>query len=118
MDAESGAVIAMSTVNFEFNEANLTVETRNALDQNAECLRQAPDVTVVVEGHCDDRGTQEYNLALGERRAMAVLDYLQNLGIESSRMRTLSKGKNEPVCRRATENCYTKNRRVKFKQSR
>jgi peptidoglycan-associated lipoprotein len=118
MEAGGGDVIAMRTVTFEFDKADLSVQTRKALDENAECMRQAPGVTIVVEGHCDDRGTQEYNLGLGERRSNAVMSYLSNLGIETDRMRTVSKGKNEPVCRQATDSCYAKNRRVKFIQSR
>ena len=77
-----------------------------------------PGVTIVVEGHCDERGTQEYNLALGEKRANTVKSYLKNLGIDTSRMNTRSKGENEPVCRRSSESCWADNRRVQFIQSR
>lgn len=118
MERSRGEVIALETVTFDFNKADLRVDTREALDRNAKCLQEAPDVALVVEGHCDDRGTQEYNLALGERRAAAVQSYLGNLGIDASRMRVLSKGKNEPVCRQQTESCWAKNRRVQFLQTR
>jgi peptidoglycan-associated lipoprotein len=118
MDAANGEVIALQTVNFDFDKFDLRTDAREALDKNAECLQQAPEVKIVLEGHCDDRGTQEYNLALGERRAAAVRDYLANLGIAAKRMRLVSKGKNEPVCQEVSEGCWAKNRRVQFLQSR
>ncbi|MBI5508090.1 MAG: OmpA family protein [Deltaproteobacteria bacterium] len=114
----SGDVIATETVNFDFDQYDLTVSARSILDQNAQCLQQAPEVTVVLEGHCDERGTQEYNLALGEKRANTVKSYLKNLGIDVRRMQTRSKGENEPVCRKATDDCWSKNRRVEFLQQR
>ncbi len=114
----SGDAIALGTVNFDFNEDALRVDARGVLDQNAECLREAPGVTIVVEGHCDERGTQEYNLGLGDRRADAVKRYLRNLGIDMSRMLVVSKGKNEPLCRRSTESCWDRIRLVEFIQKR
>lgn len=114
----AGDVVALETVNFEFNEYDLTPPARSSLEKNAECLQEAPSVTITVEGHCDERGTQEYNLALGEKRANTVKSYLKNLGIDTSRMNTRSKGENEPVCRRASESCWADNRRVQFIQSR
>jgi len=116
--SSGGDIISLSTVNFEFNEYDLTVDARGTLEQDARCMQEAPEVTIVVEGHCDERGTQEYNLALGEKRANNVKSYLRNLGIDTSRMETRSKGENEPICRRATEGCWSKNRRVQFIQSR
>ncbi|MEE8410387.1 MAG: OmpA family protein [Myxococcota bacterium] len=113
-----GDVVSLDTVNFDFNQYDLTVSARGALDQNAECMNEAPGVTIVIEGHCDERGTQEYNLALGEKRANTVKSYLRNLGVKTSRMRTRSKGENEPTCRRTTEACWSENRRVEFIQSR
>ena len=118
MSPGGGEVVSLQIVQFEFDKADLTPATRQALEQNAECLRQAPDLTVVLEGHADERGTQEYNLALGDRRANSVKEYLENLGIQASRMRTVSKGKNEPVCNQNTEDCFSKNRRVQFVQRR
>ncbi len=114
----SGDVVAMQVVNFDFDRYDLTIDARSALDQNAECLRQAPSVTIVMEGHCDERGTQEYNLALGEKRAATVRSYLRNLGIDTSRMETRSMGENQPVCTQSTESCYARNRRVEFVQQR
>jgi peptidoglycan-associated lipoprotein len=118
MNAASGDVINLETVSFEFDQYDLTVTARKALDQNAECLREAPTVKIVTEGHADERGTQEYNLALGEKRAATVRAYLKNLGIETKRMETRSKGENEPVCREASEDCWSQNRRVEFIQER
>lgn len=114
----AGEVVQLGEVFFNFDQSDLTVDARSTLETNAECIKQAPDITVVVEGHCDERGTQEYNLALGERRANAVLRYLRNLGIDTSNMRTVSKGENEPTCNQRTESCFSKNRRVKFIQRR
>ena len=116
--AASGDVIALERVNFNFDQYDLTVNARKALDQNAQCLQEAPEVGVILEGHCDERGTQEYNLALGEKRANTVKSYLKNLGIDTKRMQTRSKGENEPVCRQATEECWGQNRRVEFIQQR
>jgi peptidoglycan-associated lipoprotein len=113
-----GDVVALENVNFDFDQDDLTVNARNTLQQNAECIKQAPDVQIVLEGHCDERGTQEYNLGLGERRANAVKSYLKNLGIDTSRMKTLSKGENEPTCNEASDSCYSQNRRVEFIQKR
>lgn len=118
MNASDGEVVALRSVRFDFNQADLRPDSRSALEANAECLRQAPEVAVVVEGHCDERGTQEYNLALGERRAAAVRSYLQNLGIENSRIKIISKGENQPVCTSSSEDCYEQNRRVEFIQRR
>ena len=86
------------------------------LDQAAKCMKEAPQVKVVVEGHGDERGTQEYNLALGEKRANAVKGYLKNLGVDNNRLGTRSKGENEPLCNESNESCWATNRRVQFIQ--
>jgi len=117
-EAGSGDIIALEKVQFGFDQYDLTVSARKALDQNAQCLQEAPEVSLILEGHCDERGTQEYNLALGEKRANTVKSYLKNLGIDVKRMGTRSKGENEPLCRQATEDCWAKNRRVEFLQQR
>jgi peptidoglycan-associated lipoprotein len=117
MNATPGQVVAVPTVRFEFDKFDLTVEARSDLDRAAQCLREAPQVVVVLEGHADERGTQEYNLALGEKRATSVRGYLRNLGVETARLQTRSKGKNEPVCSDPNEGCWSKNRRVEFLQA-
>ena len=114
----AGEVIRLDTVAFDFNEFDLTVDARGLLDQGAQCLQQTPGVTIVIEGHADDRGTVEYNMALGEKRANAVKTYLKNLGVSTSRMQTRSKGENEPMCSAETESCWARNRRVQFIQKR
>lgn len=112
-----GEVVHIDTVHFEFNQYDLTADTREALSQATACLKEAPaNLHIVAEGHCDDRGTQEYNLALGERRAQAVVKYLKTLGIEADRLTTRSKGENEPLCNDASDVCYSQNRRVQFLQ--
>lgn len=106
--------LLLSTVHFEFNEYGLTESTREALDIYAECLQARPELVMIVEGHCDERGTQEFNLALGNHRAHAVYRYLATLGIEEDRLRPVSKGKNIQLCYDSSESCWAKNRRVGF----
>jgi peptidoglycan-associated lipoprotein len=105
----------LDSVYFGFDEATLSDQAKNTLVRDAEWLRTNADVRVQVEGHCDDRGTAEYNLALGERRAEAAKSYLSSLGIDVSRMRTISYGKERPVDAGHTEGAWAKNRRVEFK---
>ena len=116
MNAASGEVVALNKVFFDFDQYELTVDARETLKSNVECLQQAPQVKVVLEGHCDERGTQEYNLALGEKRASTVLGYMRNMGVDTSRIATRSKGENEPVCNEESEGCWAQNRRVEFMQ--
>lgn len=117
MDAAGGEIVATQVVRFEFDKFDLTADAKSALDKNAECLKQAPQVRVVIEDHADERGTQKYNLALGEKRAATVQSYLKNLGIKANRLTIVSKGKNQPLCQEQTEDCWAKNRRAEFIQS-
>jgi peptidoglycan-associated lipoprotein len=105
----------MDTVYFEFDEATLTARAKDTLVRNAEWLRSNPQVQVQVEGHCDERGTAEYNLALGERRAEAVKSYLSSLGLPSTRLASISYGKERPVDPGHGEDAWSRNRRVEFK---
>lgn len=98
-------------VYFDLDESTLSDETRERLARNAELLRAQPQFQLTIEGHADERGTNEYNLALGERRANAVRDYLTSLGVEGGRMRTLSYGEERPVCTESAESCWSQNRR-------
>ncbi len=98
-------------VYFALDEYDLNGAAQATLQGQASWLGQNPSWTVVVEGHCDERGTREYNLGLGERRANAVKDYLVTLGAASSRVRTISYGKERPVCVASNENCWSRNRR-------
>jgi peptidoglycan-associated lipoprotein len=96
---------------FGYDAAELTDEARAALQKNSEWMRRWTSVRVLIEGHADSRGTNEYNLALGERRASAVRDYLVSLGIAASRLSIVSKGEEAPICQDETEACWTQNRR-------
>lgn len=108
-------MLRLQSVRFGFNVHTLSQEAQDALRQNLDCLLNS-DVRVVIEGHCDMRGTQEYNLALGEKRANAVRNYLRTLGVPGNQMRTRSKGENQPICRQSSEDCWQRNRRVSFIQ--
>ena len=96
---------------FEFNSAVLAADARRTLDRQAEWLRLFPEVSLVIEGHCDERGTREYNLALGERRANAVREYLIDQGIAPSRLRTVSYGKERPYALGHNDEAWALNRR-------
>jgi len=87
---------------------------RAVLTQNADALKRFDFLRITVEGHCDERGTVEYNLALGERRARAASDYLVSLGVGADRLRTVSYGKEVPVCQQSNEECWSRNRRDHF----
>ena len=102
-------------VHFAFNSSNLTAESRQVLTRKAEIMRQYSGINLVVEGNCDERGTAEYNLALGERRAQAAATYLVNLGIPSSRISTVSYGKERPLDPGHGESAWAKNRRDEFR---
>ena len=118
LDPRAGEVVALPPVAFAFDQYELGSEARQALLAAVDCLKQAPhNLQLVVEGHCDDRGTQEYNLALGEKRAHAVQLYLKTLGFDARRMTVRSKGQNEPLCTQNEEACWSRNRRVQFIQS-
>ena len=100
------------TVNFDFDSAELTVSARSTLNRQAAFLSLNPDLMMVIEGHADERGTREYNLALGDRRATAVRDYLVAKGINSARVRTVSYGKERPAVAGSDEAAWAKNRRA------
>ncbi len=100
------------TVNFDFDSAELTVSARSTLNRQAAFLSLNPDLMIVIEGHADERGTREYNLALGDRRATAVRDYLVAKGINSARVRTVSYGKERPAVAGSDESAWAKNRRA------
>lgn len=99
-------------VYFDYDESTLSDDTRDKLSRNADLLKSNAQFSLTLEGHADARGTNEYNLALGERRANAVRDYLGSLGVDAGRLRTLSYGEERQVCSEETESCYSQNRRV------
>ncbi|MDJ0987481.1 MAG: peptidoglycan-associated lipoprotein Pal [Desulfobacterales bacterium] len=99
---------------FEFDSASLTAEAQEILREKAEWLRDNPSARVIIEGHCDERGTNEYNLALGDRRAYSSKAFLTDLGIEDSRLTTISYGEEQPIAAGSTEDAWAKNRRAHF----
>lgn len=99
---------------FDFDQSVLTAGARGVLERKAAWLRSNPDVSVVIEGHCDERGTAEYNIALGERRARSAMDFLVDLGISASRLRTVSYGEERPLDPGHNENAWALNRRAHF----
>lgn len=106
----------LQTVFFGFNEATLSDEARQLLEQNADYLRRHPRVRVQIEGHCDERGSTEYNLALGERRALAVKGFLVKLGIAPGRLEIISYGEERPLDPASTEQAWARNRRAEFRE--
>jgi len=101
-------------IHFEFDSYMLSDQARQILVSKAEYLRTNPDITVTVEGYCDDRGTSEYNIALGERRAQSVKMFLVNLGIATNRLNTVSYGEERPIATGHDEASWAKNRRAQF----
>jgi peptidoglycan-associated lipoprotein len=104
----------LADVYFDYDVADLSEATRATLQKAADWLRRFSSTRVLVEGHADSRGTNEYNLALGERRANTVRDYLVSLGIPAARFTIVSKGEEDPVCRDEADACFEKNRRAHF----
>ncbi|MFO7974762.1 MAG: peptidoglycan-associated lipoprotein Pal [Candidatus Hydrogenedentota bacterium] len=105
------------TVYFAFDSSELDATALETLKRNADIIKQMPNTLIQLEGHCDERGTQEYNLALGERRAMAVRDYLIRLGISGDRLVTISYGEEYPADPGQNEAAWAKNRRVEFNRA-
>ena len=104
----------LDDVFFEFDKFVLSGDSRRALENNARQLRDASSFDIVIEGHCDERGTNAYNLALGEKRAKAAKDYLASLGISPRRVTTVSYGEERPFDRGSSDRAWTKNRRAHF----
>jgi peptidoglycan-associated lipoprotein len=96
---------------FDLDSSQIRSEAQPALQKDAEWLKRWPSTKVQIEGHCDSRGSAEYNLALGDRRAQAVQAYLTSLGVAGDRITTVSKGKEQPVCTEEVESCWQQNRR-------
>ena len=112
--AQLNAEMPLAGVTFDYDQFNIRDDQRAPLQANADYMRRWTTVRVSVEGHADARGTSEYNLALGQRRANAVRDYLVSLGIAADRFSTVSKGEEELLCSEDTEACHARNRRVHF----
>lgn len=105
---------AFEDIHFDFDKYDIQENAKPILQKIASWLLKNPSAKILIEGHCDERGTSEYNLALGDRRARAVRDYLVALGIPSGRIEMISYGKEKPICTEKTEECWAKNRRAHF----
>ncbi len=101
----------ISTIYFELDQSTLRADARDALQKNYQTLKAHSSWEVLVEGHCDERGTTEYNLGLGQKRAAAVRQYYISLGLSGTRAATISYGKENPICTDHSEDCWSKNRR-------
>lgn len=112
--SDSGKIPGLETVHFDYDKSSVTAENKRILQGNADWIKKNTGYKVQIEGHCDARGTIEYNLALGERRANAVKAYLVSLGVPAARLSVISYGKEKPVEMGESEAVYAKNRRANF----
>jgi len=104
----------LSDIHFDYNDYAVRAQDGEILKSNADWMTKNPGARVQVEGHCDNRGSEEYNIALGAKRAQAAKDYLQTLGISGDRLSTISYGKELPVCTDESQDCWQQNRRDHF----
>jgi peptidoglycan-associated lipoprotein len=104
----------LKDVFYDYDRYDLRADAREVLRANADWLKKNPSAKIEIEGHCDERGTSEYNLALGAKRAQSAKDYLATLGIAGDRLSTISYGEEIPVCKQLTEDCWRQNRRARF----
>lgn len=104
----------LGDVFYAYDSYGLDDSSRSRLQKNAEFFRANPELMMTVEGHCDERGTNEYNIALGQRRSTAAVDYLISLGIDRGRFKTISYGEERPFCTQSDAACWQKNRRARF----
>ena len=108
------AVADLKPIYFDFDKYDIRPGDAKVLDANAQWLKSNANQLVLIEGHCDERGTNEYNLALGERRAKSTMNYLVSQGVQASRITIISYGEERPSCTQKTEECWSKNRRSQF----
>ena len=101
-------------IHFDFDRYDVKDEDKPVLRAIADWMLENPDARLVIEGHCDERGTSEYNLGLGDRRAKSTKDYLITLGVSADRLQTVSYGEEKPLCTESTEACWSRNRRAHF----
>ena len=111
-DSDSGQAMGLQTVHFDYDSYSLTNEAKSILDGNVKILQDKTNLRIQIEGHCDERGGIQYNLALGEKRANAVRKFLMDRGISGDRTSTISYGKERPLDAGHTEEAWTKNRRA------
>lgn len=121
IDSKNNASATMSVqdnmftdILFDFDKYDIKEQFKLTLRKVSDYLSKQPEARISIEGHCDERGTNEYNLALGERRAKAVKEYLVAMGLASKRIDTISYGEERPLCKESTEECWAKNRRAHF----
>ncbi len=100
---------------YDFDKSDIRADAQQALTADGEFFKANPEITFTIEGHCDERGSEEYNMGLGERRALAAKNFLVNLGVKPERVFTISFGKGHPTCTESAEECWQKNRRAHFK---
>lgn len=112
--AELPPTVALEDVFFDFDRFNIRTEARDLLSRNAKQLKDAPRVRVLIEGHCDERGTRAYNMALGDKRARAAKDFLVRYGIDGGRIDIVSYGEDRPFARGSTDSAWQLNRRAHF----
>jgi len=113
-NAEALVELSLQNIYFDYDKSAIRPDAREILKANAEIFTKNSSAKIVMEGHCDERGTAEYNMALGERRAQEAKQYLVNLGIDASRIETISYGKERPLDNRSTEEAWAQNRRAQF----
>lgn len=104
----------VENIHFDFDKYVLTPQAMMILDEKAAYLREHPGMRVLIEGHCDERGSNEYNLALGDRRGNSAKNYLVKSGVSESRLTTISYGEEQPLCMQGSEHCWSRNRRAQF----
>jgi len=112
--AEFREVAALRSIYFDFDKSDIRPEAARTLDANIDWMKSNPKAAILIEGHCDERGTNEYNIALGDRRAKATMNYLTARGVSAARITTISYGEERPVCTLHNEECWAKNRRAQL----
>lgn len=112
--SDSGKIDGLQSINFDLDKSNLGGESKKKIQGNADWMKSHAGVKLQIEGHCDARGSAEYNVALGERRANSVKAYMVSLGVAADRLSTISYGKDKPLVNGDDESAYAKNRRANF----
>ena len=112
--AQFREVATLKSIHFDFDKSDIRPDAARILDTNIDWMKSNPQAAVLIEGHCDERGTNEYNIALGDRRARATMNYLAARGVSAARMTVISYGEERPVCTLRNEDCWAKNRRAQF----
>ena len=112
VEIEEAELLVLEDIFFDYDKFNIKDQYKAVLSQNAEALLGNPDVKLLVEGHCDERGTNEYNLALGEKRAKAIIDFYVTYGVDTSRLSMISYGEEKPFAMGNNEESWAKNRRA------